>query len=203
MPRPDRKRRPGRPSLMETAPSDPDEAGYVAKKLCEQVTKLCMLGLTDERVAAIMGLNTETYYRWQKEFPEFSKAVSEGKEHADAEVVHGLYHRAIGYSHPEEKIFYDAKAGEVVRADTTKHYPPEPVAAVFWLKNRQRHLWRDVKASEISGPDGRMLEIQQNHVVVGRQLDQDERLKLREALGVSVTDVEDLNSEEAEDDEDE
>ena len=27
--------------------------------------------------------------------------------------------------------------------DVTKHYPPDPTAAIFWLKNRQPDTWRD------------------------------------------------------------
>lgn len=28
---------------------------------------------------------------------------------------------------------------------TTKHYPPDPVSAIYWTKNRDRDRWKDVK----------------------------------------------------------
>lgn len=173
----------------------PSEMMFVPKKLCEQATKLLLLGLNDERTADLMGISANTFYRWQKEHPEFREAVLAGKEKADAEVAHGLYHRAIGYSHPEEKIFYDSKAGEIVRAETTKHYPPDTGAAVMWLKNRQRDHWKDIKASELSGPNGGPISTE---IIPVKQLEPEDRAKLRAFLEQHVTDVEDLN-EEAED----
>ena len=41
---------------------------------------------------------------------------------------------------------------------TTKHYPPDTTAAIFWLKNRQKSKWRDKQDHEISGPDGKPIE---------------------------------------------
>ncbi|MCY1295079.1 hypothetical protein D9M70_444010 [compost metagenome] len=31
----------------------------------------------------------------------------------------------------------------MVRVPTVKHYPPDPGAAIFWLKNRQPELWKE------------------------------------------------------------
>ena len=36
---------------------------------------------------------------------------------------------------------------------------PATTAAIFWLKNRRPDKWRDIKAQEISGPDGAPLLI--------------------------------------------
>ena len=33
--------------------------------------------------------------------------------------------------------------GETIVVPTVKHYPPDPISAIFWLKNRQRKKWRD------------------------------------------------------------
>ena len=75
-----------------------------------------------------------------------------GKDMADAEMAKSLYHRGMGYSHDEEKIFqYE---GEPVRVQTTKHYPPDTPAASLWLRNRQPELWRDKISHEHAGPDG-------------------------------------------------
>ncbi len=32
-----------------------------------------------------------------------------------------------------------------------KHYPPDPAAAIFWLKNRQPKRWRDRIVNEHEG----------------------------------------------------
>ena len=68
---------------------------------------------------------------------------------ADADVAASLYHRAMGYSHPEDKIFLHE--GKVVRAQTTRHYPPDTGAAMAWLKNRQGLYWRDNHDVNLTG----------------------------------------------------
>lgn len=68
---------------------------------------------------------------------------------ADAKVVASLYKRANGYSHPALDI--RTVDGEVVETEYTKHYPPDTVACIFWLKNRRPDLWRDRKEFEHKG----------------------------------------------------
>lgn len=111
------------------------------KEYDEQARKLCMLGYTDKQLGDFFGVSEQTINSWKKKFPEFLVSLKKGKELADAEVVESLYRRAVGYSHDEEKLFqYE---GYVIRADTVKHYPPDPTAMIFWLKNRQPAKFRD------------------------------------------------------------
>lgn len=63
-----------------------------------------------------------------------------------------MFERAIGYSHPEEKVF--CNNGEVIVHKTTKHYPPDTQAGIFLLTNRQRSRFRDKKDLEHTGKDG-------------------------------------------------
>jgi hypothetical protein len=60
---------------------------------------------------------------------------------ADAAVAGALYKRAMGYSHPAEKI-HVTKDGDVIKVPYTQHYPPDTAALNFFLANRQRELWR-------------------------------------------------------------
>jgi hypothetical protein len=65
---------------------------------------------------------------------EFKLAVEEVQEEAIDITESKLFERINGYSHPEEKIFnYE---GGIVRADTTKHYPPDTTAIIFYLKTK-------------------------------------------------------------------
>jgi hypothetical protein len=75
-----------------------------------------------------------------------------GRDIADANVGKSLYDRAMGYSHPEDKIF--VHNGETIIVPTTKHYPPDTASAIFWLKNRQPAKWRDTQNIELSGLNG-------------------------------------------------
>lgn len=122
-----------------------------------QAKKLSMLGLIDEEMAKFFEVALSTFHLWKKEHPEFSDALNGGKTLVDAEVAAKLFHRACGYEHPE----YDIRAinGEVVITPTTKHYPPDTTAAIFWLKNRQRDKWRD-KPEEINEDDAQATPVQ-------------------------------------------
>jgi len=111
------------------------------KEYAQQAYKLCLLGATDADLASFFEVNEDTINEWKKVHLEFSESIKKGKEIADAEVANKLYHRALGYEHPEDKIFNDS--GKPLIVPTIKHYPPDPTAAIFWLKNRQPGRWRD------------------------------------------------------------
>ena len=129
----------GRPSKY-----DPD--------LNDKVIKFCEMGATNMDLAEFFGVSVATITNWKRENPEFLAAINEGKRLADERVEQSLYKRATGYSHPEEKIF--CSDGSIVRATTTKHYPPDSTAMIYWLKNRKPKEWRDKHEMQLSGPDG-------------------------------------------------
>ena len=113
------------------------------EEFVKQARKLCLLGATADEMANFFEVHRDTIFEWQKVHPDFAEAVRSGKDQADAEVAHSLYRRAKGYSHPAVKIVADAKTHAVVEVPFTQHYPPDTVACIFWLKNRQRAKWRD------------------------------------------------------------
>lgn len=112
--------------------------------------KLCLLGAVDVELADFFQISVPTLHAWRKAYPEFLKSGQKGKLQADAEMASKLYHRGLGYSHPEEKVF--CSDGEIVTYETVRHYPPDTAAAFIWLKNRRPDLWRD--RQEVTGPDG-------------------------------------------------
>lgn len=111
--------------------------------------RLCMLDLTDSELAAAMDVSEQTINTWKKKYPAFLESIKKGKLIADADVAAKLFHRATGYEHPEDDI--RAVDGRIVITPTTKHYPPDTAAAIFWLKNRQRDKWRDKQEVEHTG----------------------------------------------------
>ena len=115
----------------------------------EQAYRLTLLGATDKDLAEFFGVSEQTINSWKHAFPEFLESLKRGKMQADAEVAEKLLQRAKGYSHSEEKIF--CHDGKVIRAETTKHYPPDTGAAIIWLKNRQGLYWRDNHDVNLAG----------------------------------------------------
>lgn len=114
--------------------------------------KFCLLGATNAELAQFFDVAESSIKKWMAEIDEFSAAIKEGREVADAKVGQRLYERALGYSHAEDKIFNANGAPLIV--PTTKHYPPDTTAAIFWLKNRQPERWRDRQDHNVHGPGG-------------------------------------------------
>ena len=118
-------------------------------EFAEQAAKLCALGATDYEIADFFGVNTATIYRWRNVHEQFCEAVRAGKERSDERVERALFNRAVGYSFESEKVFQHQ--GEIIRAPTVEHVPPDPGAAMNWLKNRNPDTWRDKQEIEHKG----------------------------------------------------
>lgn len=118
----------GRPTKF--TPAFVEKASFFASK-----------GFTDKELAYALDVCVNTIDNWKKKYPEFLGSLKRGKDVFDDLVEKSLAERAMGYSHPHEKLFL--REGEVIRVMTTKHYPPDTTAAIFWLKNRRPEQWRD------------------------------------------------------------
>jgi hypothetical protein len=118
----------------------------------EQARKLCLLGATDKELAEFFEVEESTLNNWKHAHPEFMESIKRGKMQADADVADRLYQRAMGYEHPD--VHLSNYQGMVTETPVRKVYAPDPVAAIFWLKNRQRTKWRDKVETELSGPNG-------------------------------------------------
>lgn len=128
----------------------------LTKAMLEQTVKLCRLGAKDKELADFFHVSTVTLNAWKKEHPRFLNSLKKGKEESDANIANSLYHRALGYSHPE--VHVSNFQGQVTLTPLTKYYPPDTGAATLWLKNRRPDLWRD--RVEHTGPDGKPMQIE-------------------------------------------
>jgi hypothetical protein len=113
----------------------------------EQARKLCLLGATDKSLADFFEVDEATINRWKVDYPGFCKSLKKGKLPADAIVAESLYKRATGYSHPDVDI--KVIDGMIVKTKFIKYYPPDTVAAIFWLKNRGKENWREKQFIDI------------------------------------------------------
>lgn len=119
------------------------------QKFAKQAEKICKLGATDAELADFFEVSVSTLNLWKLEHEEFSESLKLGKDPVDDKVEQSLYHRARGYSHPEDDI--RVIDGQIVVTPTIKHYPPDTTACIFWLKNRRPDSWR---ATPEPGDDG-------------------------------------------------
>lgn len=111
-------------------------------------------GLSDEQIAANIGIAGRTYYEWQERFPQFAQAIKKGKAPVDYQVENALFKSATGYTvkvmKPMKLREEKQKVGEgrivterVEYVEEEVYIPPQTAAQVFWLKNRRPDKWRD------------------------------------------------------------
>lgn len=105
-------------------------------------------GLTEEQIAAKVGITQWTLCRWKTDHPQIGQALKKGKAPVDIEVENLLLKRARGYNYDEttEEWRPNQETGDlelVSKKVQRKHMPPDTTAQIFWLKNRRPDLWRD------------------------------------------------------------
>lgn len=110
-------------------------------KYATQAKRACQAGFTEKEICELIGCSTGTLHAWKVAHVEFAEALKVGKGPADDRVEISLFHRAVGYSHPDVDI--RVIDGQIVKTEIVKHYPPDTTAGIFWLKNRRKTDWRD------------------------------------------------------------
>lgn len=126
-----------------------------------QVKELRLLRskVSDKEIAKVLGITYRTFTRWLTTRPAFKAAYDEGGDLADAKVAAALHKRATtGLMVPSEKIFLD-KEGNIVRAKTKTFIPPDVGAQQYWLNNKAKDQWSSTQKTELSGPQGKPIQI--------------------------------------------
>lgn len=115
---------------------------------------LAIKGSTNKEIAEAFGISERTFIRWRKKYPTLDEVVLNGKNIADARIEKSLYQRATGYSVTDtEKIVdidQDGNTKPVRIKNVTKHIPPDTMAIMYWLNNRQRPHWSQKQEISLS-----------------------------------------------------
>ena len=125
-----------------------------------EIAAWCRDGLTDEEIADKLDISHESFYKYKREFPEFTDTLKETKEIADIKVENSLNKNANGYDYVEqtvvmkkEVIYKDGKkVKEVTYPEVVpiiKHKEAETKAQQFWLQNRKPDKWRNQAQFEV------------------------------------------------------
>lgn len=117
----------------------------------DKFIKIGEKGYTDKQICKIMAINEQTLNNYKKEYPEFFESLKRGKAIADGLIELSLYHRGMGYSHPDVHI--SNFQGVITKTPIIKHYPPDPTSMIFWLKNRKPKEWKDKTEFVLPGID--------------------------------------------------
>lgn len=106
-----------------------------------KILELARKGKTTAQIAKIIGVHERTIRVWYHSKEGFLPALKEARDLADQLVEAALFSRAVGYTKKVKKsaVYF----GKVIEYEDIIHYPPDTIAAIFWLKNRQPDQWRE------------------------------------------------------------
>jgi hypothetical protein len=110
----------------------------------EMARKLALLQAEDADIADLFNIAPSTLTLWKSAHPELDEAIKRGRAYADAHIADRMFNRAAGYVATEQQVLrFKDRTYKII--EIKKEYPPDTIAAIFWLKNRQKDRWRDVQ----------------------------------------------------------
>ncbi len=113
------------------------------------VRKMAKAGMTELEIADSLDVAPVTLIQWKAKYPRFANALELGKKQSVKRVSRALYHRAVGYTHDQERVFNDK--GNIVKTVQREHIPPDINAIKFYLTNRDPENWQDRTGLDVSG----------------------------------------------------
>jgi len=119
------------------------------KPYLAEIEKWFNEGMMLKGIHARLGVNSKTFGAARRNHPELATICDNAIKAPVRNVEKALYRNAIGYTHVEIIETLDKKAGKlVISKKTTKQYPPQVSAEIFYLKNRDPEHWQDVVKHE-------------------------------------------------------
>ena len=120
----------------------------------EQAKKLAIKGLIDKEIYNILGISEVTGIEWKKKYPEFNKALNEGKRNINQEVENKLIDLALGYEFDSEQIVIVSDGSQIgshwERVPVKKRIEPNLGAIKEWSWNRNPNRWKNKQSIELS-----------------------------------------------------
>lgn len=129
-------------SKMQYEPRKGGRPSDYTKKHPIMVFNFALLGLSDERIAAALGISIETFYQWHKTKPGFAEALVDGRENVDGLIVNAMFKKAVGFKYDAVKIFHNKDDGTVY-APYEEYVPPDVGAGKFLLGIRRGRMRKD------------------------------------------------------------
>lgn len=96
---------------------------------------------TDSSISEFLGISRTSFYKYMKDYPEFSQLIDNALRTSYRKIENELYKNAVGYDTQEvtEEFGPDGKVKS--RKITRKHINGDLSSQKFILQNRQRMRW--------------------------------------------------------------
>ena len=116
----------------------------IIKPRFDDVLKWLRNGATEKQIIQNLGINSDTFYKYKKEMPEFSEHLKKGKESLVEQLRGALIKKALGFEYKESKRIINFEDGNEIIVHTeeyTKQALPDVAAANLLLKNYDKENW--------------------------------------------------------------
>jgi hypothetical protein len=117
------------------------------------VEELAAKGLQNKEIAKALGISERCFYEWSDKHEHFSHAIKKYRGVADLLVENALFKSAVGFEYTEVKETIkpgdkkkDGTEGDPAVTETTitkKVITGNPIAQIFYLKNRMPERYKD------------------------------------------------------------
>lgn len=159
----------GAPSLY-----DPDRMPHDAYVMCSR------LGAENKDIAAMFDVSEKAIEKWLRNYPVFRLAVRKGRDEWDSGNIEiSLKRRAMGYEYTETK--QTVKGSEI----SHRHMAPDVGACIFWLINRQKDRWAQMKHVIQSGKTESDVNFNVNQRINLSNLDRSQLEQLRDIITIA------------------
>lgn len=116
----------------------------IIKPRFDDILKWLRNGATEKQIINNLGINSDTFYKYKKEMPEFSELLKKGKESLVEQLRGALIKKALGFEYKESKRIINFEDGNEIIVHTeeyTKQALPDVAAANLLLKNYDKENW--------------------------------------------------------------
>lgn len=124
----------------------------------ERIEELAAGGLSKYEIAESLGISRQTLHEYCRANPDYTDAITRGKEKSIPKVENSMHKLARGYTVQEEDIRVIGK--KVVRIPILKHYPPNERAQHLILQHAETGSWRQRQDVELHFPEPLILKDQ-------------------------------------------
>ena len=123
----------------------------------KQAYELALLGVSDERMAVVMGVNVNTISYWKRTNPRFLSSYMAGKDPANANVARHFYLNCIDRYVKEQIAAVNTKTGKVVKVWVKKFLRGDKWAQKQWLATKLKDIWAESQGN--NPPPGNVINI--------------------------------------------
>jgi hypothetical protein len=123
-------------------------------KKAKHIYNMLLMMMPVSEICKIQDISEATFYRWQKEIPEFKDLVYKGQYGVDEEIIVSLKKKAAGFTKRVEKPIKikDERTGadKIVNHKYLEYHPPDTRAQEIYIRNRinTKSLWSSTTAED-------------------------------------------------------